>query len=123
MFYLFSLQFWTLIEFRKKSNNLTREDLKNILLKGKLSPIYLKQQFYKEVYDVDLKVLDTYIDAVLDRVVDNNTGARELKQIVFSSLNDISHTLQSKKNRGKYSEVIVDKEILSDSKVYTLKKR
>ena len=83
----------------------------------------MKQQFYKEVYDVDLKVLDTYIDAVLDRVVDNNTGARELKQIVFSSLNDISHTLQSKKNRGKYSEVIVDKEILSDSKVYTLKKR
>ena len=52
-------------------NNLTREDLKNILLKGKLSPIYLKQQFYKEVYDVDLKVLDTYIEAVLDRVVDN----------------------------------------------------
>ena len=104
-------------------NNLTREDLKNILLKGKLSPIYLKQQFYKEVYDVDLKVLDTYIDAVLDRVVDNNTGARELKQIVFSSFNNISHNLQSKKNRGKYSEVIVDKEILSDSKVYTLKKR
>lgn len=104
-------------------NNLTREDFKNILLKGKLSPIYLKQQFYKEVYDVDLKILDTYIEAVLDRVVDNNTGARELKQIVFSSLSDISHTLQSKKNRGKYSEVIVDKEILSDSKVYTLKKR
>ena len=83
----------------------------------------MKQQFYKEVYDVDLKILDTYIEAVLDRVVDNNTCARELKQIVFSSLNDVSHALQSKKNRGKYKEVIVDEEILSDSKVYTLKKR
>ena len=31
-------------------NNLTKEDLKNILVKGKLSPILLKQQFYKEVY-------------------------------------------------------------------------
>ena len=104
-------------------NNLTKEDLKNILVKGKLSPILLKQQFYKEVYGVDLKYTDDYIDAILEIATSNDTGARELKQIVYTSLLDVSHTLQGKSNRGKYSEVVVDKEILSDNKVYTLKKR
>ena len=98
-------------------------DLKNILLKGKLSPIFLKQQFYKEIYDVTLECTDDYIDAILEIATSNDTGARELKQIVYTSLLDVSHTLQKSSNRGKYSEVIVDKEILSDNKVYTLKKR
>ena len=104
-------------------NNLTKEDLKNILKKGKLSPILLKQQFYKDVYNIDLKYADDYIDGILEIATSNDTGARELKQLVYTSLLDVSHTLQSKSNRGKYSEVIVDKEILSNNKVYTLKKR
>ena len=104
-------------------NNLSKEDLRNILLRGKLSPVFLKQQFYKEIYDVDLKYTDSYIDGILEMATSNNTGARELKQIVYSSLLDVSHALQSKSNRDKYREVIVDKEILSNNKVYTLKKR
>ena len=104
-------------------NRLSREDLLNILVRGKLSPLLLKQQFYKEVYDVDLTYDESYINEVLNRVILDDTGARELKQIVFSSLEGVSHTLQGKSNRGKYSEVIVDKEILSDNKAYTLKKR
>ena len=104
-------------------NNLTKEDLKNILKQGKLSPILLKQQFYKEVYGVDLKYTDDYIDAILEIATSNDTGARELKQIVYTSLLDVSHVLQGKSNRGKFSEVIVDKEILSNNKVYTLNKR
>lgn len=90
---------------------------------SKLSPLLLKQQFYKEVYDVDLTYDDSYIEEVLNRVILDDTGARELKQIVFSSLEDVSHALQGNSNRGKFSEVIVDKEILSDNKVYSLKKR
>lgn len=104
-------------------NTLSNQDLKNILLKGKLSPIFLKQQFYKEIYDVTLECTDDYIDAILEIATSNDTGARELKQIVYTSLLDVSHTLQKSSNRGKYSEVVVDKEILSDNKVYTLKKR
>ena len=104
-------------------NNLSKEDLKNILLRGKLSPILLKQQFYKDIYGVDLKYTDGYIDEILERATSNNTGARELKQIVYSSLLDVSHTLQKFSNRDKYREIIVDKEILSNNKVYTLKKR
>ena len=104
-------------------NNLSKEDLKNILLRGKLSPILLKQQFYKDIYGVDLKYTDSYIDEILERATSNNTGARELKQIVYSSLLDVSHTLQKFSNRDKYREIIVDKEILSNNKVYTLKKR
>ena len=104
-------------------NNLSKEDLRNILLRGKLSPVFLKQQFYKEIYDVDLKYTDSYIDGILEMATSNNTGARELKQIVYSSLLDVSHALQSKSNRGKYREVIVDKETLSNNKVYTLNKR
>ena len=104
-------------------NNLSKEDLKNILLRGKLSPILLKQQFYKEIYGVDLKYTDSYIDEILEIATSNNTGARELKQIVYSSLLDVSHTLQKFSNRDKFREVIVDKEVLSNNKVYTLKKR
>lgn len=104
-------------------NNLSKEDLKNVLLKGKLSPIFLKQQFYKEIYDVDLKYTDDYINEILERAISNNTGARELKQLVYSSLLGVSHTLQMFSNRDKFKEVIVDKEILSNNKVYTLKKR
>lgn len=72
---------------------------------------------------MDLTYDESYINEVLNRVILDDTGARELKQIVFSSLEGVSHTLQGKSNRGKYSEVIVDKEILSDNKAYTLKKR
>lgn len=104
-------------------NKLSNQDLKNILLKGKLSPILLKQQFYKEAYDVILQCTDDYVEGVLEIATSNDTGARELKQIVYTSLLDVSHTLQRSSNRGKYSEVVVDKEILSDNKVYTLKKR
>ena len=104
-------------------NNLTKDDLKKILLKGKLSPILLKQQFYKEIYDVSLKCDDSYVDEVLNISLDNGTGARELKQIVYNSLLDVSHTLQNKSNQNKFSEVVIDKEILADNKVYTLRKR
>jgi len=104
-------------------NKLSNQDLKNILFKGKLSPIFLKQQFYKEAYDVILQCTDDYVEGVLEIATSNDTGARELKQIVYTSLLDVSHTLQRSSNRGKYSEVVVDKEILSDNKVYTLKKR
>lgn len=104
-------------------NKLSNQDLKNILLKGKLSPILLKQQFYKEAYDVILQCTDDYVEGVLEIATSNDTGARELKQIVYTSLLDVSHTLQRSSNRGKYSEVVVDKEILSDNRVYTLKKR
>ena len=104
-------------------NNLTKEDLKNILKQGKLSPILLKQQFYKDVYGVDLAYTDDYIDGILEIATSNDTGARELKQLVYTSLLDVSHTLQSKRNRGKYGQVIVGKETLDDNKVYTLKKR
>ena len=104
-------------------NNLTSEDLRNILLRGKLSPILLKQQFYKEIYNVNLKCSDDYIDGILEVVMASDTGARELKQIVYTSLLGVSHELQRSINRGKYREVIIDKEILSNNKVYTLKKR
>ena len=100
-------------------NNLTKEDLKNILVRGKLSPIYLKQKFYKEVYGVSLLYDDSYIDEILDIATSNNTGARELKQIVYTSLLDVSHTLQSKKNQGAIKEIIVSREILSNNKTYT----
>ena len=83
----------------------------------------MKQQFYKEIYGVDLKYTDGYIDEILERATSNNTGARELKQLVYSSLLDVSHTLQKFSNRDKFREIIVDKEILSNNKVYTLKKR
>ena len=92
-------------------------------MQGKLSPILLKQQFYKDVYGVDLAYTDDYIDGILEIATSNDTGARELKQLVYTSLLDVSHTLQSKRNRGKYGQVIVGKETLDDNKVYTLKKR
>ena len=104
-------------------NNLTKEDLKNILKQGKLSPILLKQQFYKDVYGVDLTYTDDYIDGILEIATSNDTGARELKQLVYTSLLDVSHTLQSKRNRGKYGQIIVGKETLDDNKVYTLRKK
>ncbi len=104
-------------------NNLTKEDLKNILKQGKLSPILLKQRFYKDVYGVDLTYTDDYIDGILEIATSNATGARNLKQLVYTSLLDVSHTLQSKRNRGKFERIIVGKETLDDNKVYTLKKR
>src|SRR5699024_10526893 len=50
-------------------NRLSREVLRNILVRGALSPLLLKQQFYKEVYDVDLTYDESYINEVLNRVI------------------------------------------------------
>lgn len=104
-------------------NNLTKEDLKNILLNGKFSPLLLKQQFYKKIYDVDLKYDPSYVDGIIEIVESNNTGARRLKQIVFASLLDVGHALQKFSNKDKIKEVIIDRKILSNNKVYTLKKK
>ena len=104
-------------------NKLEKEHLKEILKASKLSPIYLKQKFYKEVYNIDLIYDDDYIKKITELADKSNTGARNLKTLVFRSLVDVSHTLQDKSNRGIFSEVHITGETVEDNKVYILKRK
>ncbi len=104
-------------------NQLTDADLETILLNSKLSPLKLKQQFYQEVYNTNLLYTKDYVKSIITKTREDETGARALKQIVFSSLYDVSRTLQQKSNRNKYKEVIVDKQTVDNPKVYTLRKK
>jgi ATP-dependent Clp protease ATP-binding subunit ClpX len=69
-------------------NPLTKQDLINILTVSQNNVISQYKQVFSEA-GIKLNVLDETIEAVADRAIENNTGARGLKTILSNVLNKI----------------------------------
>lgn len=67
-------------------NNLTKEDLKNILLSSKISPLYLKKLFYAE-QGCNLDIKEETIDQITEESIKRKNGAKGLKQVLDEKLN------------------------------------
>ena len=103
-------------------NKLTDNDIIAILTKSKISPLILKQQLYKDIYGVDLKYDQSYLNEIIKITKQLDTGARSIKETVFNSLIKVSHELQLKKNQNIYKSVIISGETVKDNKIYQLKR-
>ena len=103
-------------------NQLTDEDLANILLHSKISPLLLEQARIQKEFHVNLRWDQSYIQEIITQSRELNSGARSLKRLVASSLIDLEFELLKKKNQNRFSEAVVSQETLEDNKVYTLKK-
>lgn len=103
-------------------NELSKNQLKNILLKSKISPLLIEKARLKRDFNIDLVCDMEYIDELIDVAYNLKTGARSLKGIIDKSLELAEFDLQRKKNLGKYREMLVTKDTVTNNKIYTLKK-
>ena len=103
-------------------NSLSKEDLRKLLEDSKISPLLIEKNRIKRDLDVDLVYDDSYIDAIITRAIELDTGARSLKGSVDRSLEEAEFELQKKSNLGKYKKIYVNEETVHDNKVYQLKR-
>lgn len=98
-------------------NHLSKDDLKRIIIESDDSLLVLNKQLFQ---GLGIKMLygDDFIDAVARKAEDMKLGARSIKSILSKALSDAKfHALSS----AKYSELIIDSEIVSDPKKYILR--
>lgn len=91
-------------------NDLTKQDLKRILVEPENSII----QQYKNLIEIDgvkLKVSDSVLDFIANKAFENKTGARGLKSILESSMNDLMFELPDIKNASSVTLAIKDDKI------------
>lgn len=98
------------------------KDLKKILIKPKTSPLAFKRNYLFDWYNVELKWLDDYIDAIVKRALKLKTGGRSLKEIIELSLYFAEcQIIEDKKFKKAYKELIVSGETIENPKKYILK--
>lgn len=93
-----------------KLNNLTKEDLKRILIEPENSIITQ----YKELIgldDVKLVVPDDVLDFIAGKAFDNGTGARGLKSIIEESMTDIMYEIPDMSDISSVKLFVVDDRI------------
>jgi ATP-dependent Clp protease ATP-binding subunit ClpX len=102
------------------TNNLSKSDLIDILIKPKNSLI-LQMQFYFEADDIELVFEQAAVDAIAEQAYNMQTGARGLKNILEKLLNPYMYVLPTLKAQGiekieinertvKYNEPAIFKE-------------
>lgn len=93
-------------------DNLTKEDLKRIITEPKNSVLKQYQQSFK-IDDIDLIFEDDAVDAIAQKAIEQNTGARGIRSIVEGMMMDIMYRIPSISN---VKQVIVSRESVLDHK-------
>ena len=87
------------------------------ILNSPNNAIALNKKFFHE-NGVELIIDDKVIDAIAKKASLNNYGARGLDEIVENALSYVAFEIAN--NPGKYSELIITEETISDNKKYLL---
>ena len=95
----------TVVETKETTYN----DIKNIILYSRLSPLLANQQFYEEV-GTRLECSRGFIDAVAKKVYDLKKGAKPIKSVIDESLAYVDHAAIS----GVIPKVKVYKKTVED---------
>ena len=102
-----------------KLNDLSIEDLKNVLLKSEQSALRIEEDIFRKL-GVKVKFTDGYINAVAEKAYKKKTGARGLGGIVdkstWKAIDEISN------NPDVYKQVTFDEKSVEDSNQYKLTK-
>lgn len=67
------------------TNFFTIEELSRILTKSNISPLLIEKNYLKDVFDIDLKYTNGFIEEIAKKAKDRGTNARELKALVKES--------------------------------------
>lgn len=105
-----------------KLDNLTKDDLKRILVEPENSIITQ----YKELISLDnaeLVIPENVLDFIADKAYANGTGARGLKSILESSMTDLMFTIPDKKNVTKVELGVSDDTICYNLKTKRTRKK
>ena len=79
---------------------------------------------YKKLFELDnveLEFEEKALEAIAQKALDRETGARGLKGIVKNTTWPSYDKVKSES--GVYREVVLDEKTVSDNKVYTLRKK
>ena len=99
---------------------LTREDMKKILLKSELSPLLNLKNYYKKI-GIELVFDDQVVDAIVDKAMKYNTGARGLK----TALTDVTYEADMElafNEDNTFKKLYISNETINNPKKYILKK-
>lgn len=102
-------------------NELDRETKKNILLSSKLSEFAKKRDRYKRQFGIDLVASDDFIEGILDKISNSETGMRSVNNLVKRSINSAEKGLLENENKG-YKKLVLTKNTVLDPKQFELLK-
>ena len=98
---------------------LSNEIKRRVILESKLSRLQMKKKRYKEEFGVELITLDSYIDAIIDKLSEKDKSMRDLNNLILASLSEVEYALLD--TEGKSKKLILSRDTVEDPKKFELK--
>lgn len=115
----FGKELITRIEHQFVYYPLSREDQRRIMLESKLSRLLMKKQRYEDEFNVELIALDSYIDAILDKLSAKDKSMRDLNNLILASLSEVEHALLE--TEGQVKKLVLSRDTVEDPHKFDLK--
>lgn len=99
-------------------NELSREEKKKAILFSKISEYLIKKKRYKRQFGVALQADDSYVEALLDKLSEDQKSMRELNNLIIESLDAAEYAMLAQP--GKYRRLILTRRIVEDNSNFNL---
>lgn len=99
-------------------NELTLDNYIDILVNSKNSGLKFYERFFEDMYNVNLKYTDKFIEEVAKKAMGLKTGARSLKRIIEESIKEARWDVMT--SNCQYNEIILDEQTVSNPKIYKI---
>lgn len=97
---------------------LSKEIQKRVILESKLSRLLMKKQRYEEEFGVELIVLDSYINAIIEKLNEKDKSMRDLNNLIISSLAEVEYELLN--TEGKVKKLILSRDTVENPAKFDL---
>ena len=101
------------------TNHFTKEQLREILLESKSSPLLKMVEIAKKDYHTDIVYDDDIINIIVERAYKMNTGARALTTVV----NSLNTAILSELISGKYDQIQLTRDVFERADSITYRER
>lgn len=98
---------------------LNRAEKKRYLLESKISELLLKKARYARQFNVDLIVDDSYCEAILDKLAQDEKSMRDLNNLIINSLAEVECELLDLGNTTP-KKLVLTSDIVEDNKKFDL---
>lgn len=99
-------------------NELSKELQKEVVAHSKLSQFLLKKQRYKRQFNIEMLADDTYFEALIANLHDNDRSMRDLNNLITSTLDDAECEMFA--NIGKYKKLVLTGDTVENSRNFKL---
>lgn len=98
---------------------LDRDTKKRIILSSKLSEFAKKKKRYKRQFDIDLEADDSYIEAILDSLSEEQNGMRSLNNYIKRTINKAERAILENENSNQ-KRLVLTKDTVTDPSKFDL---